>query len=63
MQKDLGVSKNSGFSPKMDGENFMVPTLFFTWDDLGGIPTTPIFGSTPKWQDEIKGATGTRTLL
>ena len=25
----LDISKNRGFSPKMDGENFMVPTLFF----------------------------------
>ena len=33
----LGVSKNSGFSPKMDGENNGKP--YEQMDDLGGKPT------------------------
>ena len=38
----MGVSKNSGFSPKMDGENNGKP--YVQMDDLGGKPT--IFGNT-----------------
>ena len=37
----LGVSKNRGVSPKMDGENNGKP--YFLMDDLGGYPT--IFGN------------------
>ena len=32
----MGVSENSGFSPKMDGENNGKP--YFLMDDLGGKP-------------------------
>ena len=39
----MGVSKNSGKTPKMDGENNGKP--YEQMDDLGG--NTPIFGSTP----------------
>ena len=37
----MGVSENSGFSPKMDGENHGKP--YFLMDDLGVKPT--IFGN------------------
>ena len=37
----MGVSKNSGVSPKMDGENNGKPC--FLMDDLGGNPL--IFGN------------------
>ena len=40
----MGVSKNSGKTPKMDGENHGKPEL--KMDDLGGKNPT-IFGSTP----------------
>ena len=40
-----GFSKNSGFSPKMDGEN-NGSKPYEQMDDLGGFPH--IFGSTPK---------------
>ena len=39
----MGVSKNRGFSPKMDGENNGKP--YEQMDDLGGFPM--IFGLTP----------------
>ena len=39
---NMGVSKNRGVSPKMDGENNGKP--YFQMDDLGGKP--PIFGNT-----------------
>ena len=39
----MGVSKNRGKNPKMDGENNGKP--YEQMDDLGGFP--PIFGSTP----------------
>ncbi len=39
----MGVSKNRGKTPKMDGENNGKP--YEQMDDLGGFPT--IFGSTP----------------
>ncbi len=42
----MGVSKNRGKTPKMDGENNSKP--YEQMDDLGGF-TTPIFGSTPIW--------------
>ena len=41
-QNYMGVSKNRGVSPKMDGENHAKP--YDLMDDLGGKPT--IFGNT-----------------
>ena len=38
---NMGVSKNRGKNPKMDGENNGKP--YFSMDDLGGKPT--IFGN------------------
>ena len=37
----MGVSKNKGNTPKMDGENNGTP--YFLMDDLGGTPS--IFGN------------------
>ena len=45
-QVNVGVSKNRGKTPKMDGENFMEKKHYEQMDDLGGFPI--IFGSTPK---------------
>ena len=42
----MGVSKNRGETPKMDGENNGKP--YEQMDDLGGFP--PIFGSTPIYE-------------
>ena len=42
----MGVSKNRGKTPKMDGENNGKP--YEQMDDLGGF-TPPIFGSTPMY--------------
>ena len=39
----MGVSENSGFSPKMDGENNGKP--YFLMDDLG----VPLFSETATW--------------
>ena len=39
----MGVSKNRGKTPKMDGENNGTPEKPIKMDDLGGNPT--IFGS------------------
>ena len=41
---DMGVSKNRGKTPKMDGL-FHGSKPYEQMDDLGGFP--PIFGSTP----------------
>ena len=44
----VGVSKNSGVSPKMDGENNGQP--YFLMDDLGG---TILIGNTQVWLEEF----------
>ena len=49
---NMGVSKNRGTpNSKMDGENNGTP--YQQMDDLGGFPT-PIFGSTPICQINLK---------
>ena len=42
-----GVSKNSGKTPKMDGENKGKPNPMNKWMIWGGFGPTPIFGLTP----------------
>ena len=45
----MGVSKNRGKTPKMDGLFHFMEKPYFFMDDLGGYSRpTPIFGSTPK---------------